>query len=113
MVVRLAPDDFYIRKWLEIRSTNGFVLLLDRISVEKLSLAGVRTEHGGFGQPVYADNLFLGLEYPAGYDGCSYYSGEMTGPRPLRTESAVMGVAHQGMTRAAFMDYISNRQSEI
>jgi len=62
MVVRLAPTDFYTRKWLEIRSTGGFVQFLDRIAVEKFSIAGVKVEHGGFGQPVYADGIFYGLE---------------------------------------------------
>jgi hypothetical protein len=111
MVVRLAPNDFYLRKWLEIRSTDGFVQFLDHIAVEKFSIAGVKSEHGGFGQPVYADSLFYGLEYPASYDGRSYYSGESTGPRPLRTESAVVGVAGEGGTRAAFLEYIDRIRS--
>jgi len=111
MVFHLAAADFYLRKWLEIRSSGRNVVFLDRIGVEKYTIPGVRTEHGGFGQPVYAGNLFLGLEYPAGYNCCYYYSGEVTGPKPLRTESAVLGVARDGLTRSAFMDYIGRIRS--
>jgi len=114
VVFRLGPDDPFLRKHLEIRSPGADKVFLNRIAVETFGLRGVDARLGGFGQPLYADNLFVGLEYPASYNiternqlRCYYYSGATTGKEWLRTEPAVVGVATDGAVRRAFLDYIS------
>jgi hypothetical protein len=119
VVYSLEPEDFYLRKWLEIRSTGKAPVFLDEVWVENLTLPGVTPRLGGFGQPVYADGLFLGLEYPAGVNsagghgriGLSYHPGEVTGDRVYSTERAVLGVAAEGSIRTAFQKYISRIRS--
>lgn len=117
-VYSLGSDDFYLKKWLEIRSTGKAPVFLDQVSVEDLALPGTRVRLGGFGQPLYADNLFLGLEYPGGYNAADRgklrlwsYVGETTGNTTFRSESAVVGVAPEGGVRESFLDYISRIRS--
>jgi hypothetical protein len=114
IIYSLGAADFYARKWLEIRSIAGAPVFLEQVAVEKLGLPGESTRLGGFGQPVYAGNLFLGLEYPAGYNTAQelwYYAGQISDEQTFRTEAAVLGVAADGAVREAFLDYISRIRS--
>jgi len=63
----LGPDDFYMRKYLKVLNQGD---LINEIHVEEFLMRGVRSlRFGGFGQPLFVDRqLFLGLEYPAGYN---------------------------------------------
>ncbi|HZT28913.1 MAG TPA: hypothetical protein VFA33_03450 [Bryobacteraceae bacterium] len=114
LVYSLADQDFYLRKWLEVRSTGDAPVFVEQVAVENLTLPGTRPHLGGFGQPLYADNLFLGLEYPGGYNAAErgrirlwYYVGQTTGREVLRTEAAVIGAAPDGAVRESFFEYVS------
>jgi hypothetical protein len=118
MVVSLGPEDAWVRKHLEIRATGRERVFLDRIIVESFTLRGLEPRLGGFGQPLYADNVFFGIEYPASYNTAegrtarlSYYSGETTSPEPLRSERSVMGVSPDGTVRTSFLKYIDRIRS--
>ncbi|HSB18358.1 MAG TPA: hypothetical protein VLE22_28155 [Bryobacteraceae bacterium] len=118
MVVSLGPEDAWVRKHLEIRATGRERVFLDRIIVESFTLRGLEPRLGGFGQPLYADNVFFGIEYPASYNTAegrkvrlSYYSGETTAPEPLRSERSVMGVSPDGTVRASFLKYVGRIRS--
>ncbi|MBN1670489.1 MAG: fibronectin type III domain-containing protein, partial [Kiritimatiellae bacterium] len=90
--VEMKPDEWFLRKWLEIRRTDTSVVEVDRIDVDSLVLPGPvedfppaefrddrdRRRVGStapdwndlawrpwLGQPVYAGDLFLGVEFPA------------------------------------------------
>lgn len=63
----VRPKDFYMRKQLRVKSKET---LINEIHVECSQLSSAtKCEMGGFGQPLLVDGeLFLGLEYPAGYN---------------------------------------------
>ncbi|MEN6535599.1 MAG: hypothetical protein ABFD89_18190, partial [Bryobacteraceae bacterium] len=118
MIVTLGDEDKWVRKQLEIRSRGSERVFLDRIAVENFTLRAAEPRLGGFGQPVYGDNVYFGVEYPAGYntsDGRNvllyYYSGDTAGPDWLRSEKSVMGVGPDGAVRSAFLDYIGHIRS--
>jgi hypothetical protein len=117
-IYTLGADDFYMRKRLEIRSLGRNPVFLDQIVVDDLELAGAGLRLGGFGQPVFADDLFMGLEYPGGTAGrhagrirVSYTAGDTTGERPIVSESAVLGVAPADRVRTEFQRYVSRIRS--
>ena len=63
----VGATDFYMRKSLKLEAGE---CLVNEIHVESLALRGAhRYRFGGFGQPLFMDDeLFMGLEYPAGYN---------------------------------------------
>lgn len=116
IIHELRAEDFYLRKWIEIRSTAHNPVFLDRVDVEDLRLENASA--GGFGQPVYSGSLFFGLEYPASHNEAagghvllSHYSGETTSERYLASEKAVLGAAAEGAVKSAFQEYVSRIRS--
>ena len=66
-VYTLGADDFYMRKRLEIRSLGREPVFLDQIVVDDLELRRRGLAAGRpSGNPSFADDLFIGLEYPGG-----------------------------------------------
>ena len=61
----IASEDFYIRKYLEVKDTSYGIHFLDKIIVEDLTIENSSYSHGQFGQPVFDNDIFLGVEYPA------------------------------------------------
>jgi hypothetical protein len=114
----LSGSDFYLRKQLAVRSVGRNTHFIDEVALESMRLAGAAFEHGGFGQPLYAGDLFLGVEYPGGYntapDGAIrlwYSCGQTTSNTAFTTERAVLGAAGEGPVRDAFLDYIGRIRS--
>ena len=136
---QISPDDFFSRKWLEITAKNKGIFI-SRIDVERLTIKGVTPvsftgrnfdcSHLGveyslnelnlkpkihLGQPVFADDFFLGLEYPAGHNISDkkgeivlrHYPGKRICPESLRSKTAVIGVSSEGGVKEKFMEYIS------
>lgn len=105
-----------MRKRLAVNSER----LVRRIAVEALVLRGHAFSFGGFGQPIFIDNeLFCGLEYPAGYnlaDGGGQVCLQHFPGRAGIVESkiAVLGAAadrENARVRDAFLDYIDRRRA--
>lgn len=75
---------------------------------------GHNANHQGFGFPVFLEDTFWGLEYPAGYN--HYEAGTMTLRHfPGRTiaqkytsKTAVLGVAEPGKTAERFRQYLNS-----
>jgi hypothetical protein len=118
VVFELAAGVPFLRKHLEIRSPGNSRVFLDKVAVESFRLQGAAPRLGGFGQPVYAGNLFFGVEYPASQNlaegggvRCDYYSGETTGKDWLASEPAVTGVSPDGAVSRTFLDYVSRIRS--
>jgi hypothetical protein len=109
----LAENDFFLRKQLAVRSAGRDTHFIEEIALESMRLAGAAFEHGGFGQPLYAGDLFMGVEYPGGYNTASdgkvriwYYGGQTTSRTAFTTERAVVGAAGPGPVRTSFMEYV-------
>jgi hypothetical protein len=112
----LLDDDFYTRKWLEIALPPG-PTLLKTVDIERLRLHGVSPLLAGpdpkradqyqerltvrLGQPVFAADFFLGVEYPAaensvdpaGWITLRQYVGRALGRQTWTSKKAVIGVA--------------------
>ena len=61
----IAADDFYLRKYVEVKDTSYGIHFLDKIFIEDLIIGNSDYSHGQFGQPVFNNDIFLGVEYPA------------------------------------------------
>ena len=116
LVYELLGGDFYTRKWLEIALPPA-PHLVNTIDVERLRMDGASLFLAGpdprnrdqfqerltvrLGQPVFADNFFLGIEYPAaensidpaGWIALRQYVGRKLGQQTWESKKAVIGVA--------------------
>jgi len=110
---RVSPDKPVMWKWLVIEAYGGKSRIVRHLEVEDFELDGAKAAHQGFGQPVFLDDMFLGLEFPAGYNRCrdgrvdlTHYPGCRL-DRPLTSKKVVWGAAGKGKVRRAFLDYVS------
>jgi hypothetical protein len=130
----LHPDDFYLRKWLEIETSFEVSkrINLHELDVERFKFKGVKVRYGGdsqhnppgwenvrgFGQPLFTHDLFMGLEFPAGYNyinevtdliSLTHYPANGLFDEKLISKKAVIGVsantAHHRV-EDSFKDYI-------
>jgi hypothetical protein len=106
--LHLGANDFFLRKQLAVRSAGRDKQFIEEIALESMRLSGATFEHGGFGQPLYAGDLFLGVEYPGGYNTAPdgrvrlwYYGGQTTSKTAFTTERAVVGAAGPGPVRTS------------
>jgi hypothetical protein len=113
MVYELQPKDFYTRQWLELRVIGTGTYFIDSLAVAKNQWASARFNLGGFGQPLFARDLFLGLEYPTSLNtvaGPTVALASIVGldipPEGFTSEPAVIGVASAGQVHQSFMEYV-------
>ncbi|MDO8682387.1 MAG: hypothetical protein Q7N50_02760 [Armatimonadota bacterium] len=109
----VKPDDFYIRKSLKF--FNGGKKPVQILDVEVENLRFESAQALGIGKPVYAGDLFLGLEYPFGKneqkDGIVtllHHPGKTLNPEDrLTTKVAVIGTTAKGESvEEAFDHYV-------
>ncbi|MFQ6096287.1 MAG: hypothetical protein ACE5O2_01070, partial [Armatimonadota bacterium] len=114
----IADLDFFLRKRLHIRALGETSPTLDWCNVDELS-GDFDVSVGGFGQPAFVnEEMFVGLEYPAGYtqveksdDGTTairlrHYPGKVIGEEPIASRSAVLGVSGRDWIAARFAKYL-------
>lgn len=139
----LGENDSYMTKQIRLYAVNNAEVVIDRLDVEHIQFAdgesikenpviardyseelGKPNRAGyhcrlGQGQPFYMDNnLFAGVEYPAGYNTvnqgmltCYHYPGRTVQPgQPLLSKSTVLGVSKKGEIRKNFFAYIAEKQ---
>src|SRR5271157_3887253 len=114
LVYELNPADFFTRQWLHIAKPQPGTWFLDWLAVAKNEWGVARFTLGGFGQPLFAEDLFLGLEFPTGLNtvtGDEVTLGSNAGVNipdgGYTSESAVIGVAPAGMVHRQFLDYVA------
>ncbi|HUP04378.1 MAG TPA: hypothetical protein VMU19_10340 [Bryobacteraceae bacterium] len=115
LIYELAPDDFFMRQWVRIPRLTAFV---DWAAPAENRWSGAHFTLGGFGQPLFGDDIFLGLEYPtarnsaAGEDvSLGGYVGVDIPARGYTSEPAVMGVAQAGAVHRQFLDYVNRMRA--
>lgn len=113
VLYELHPNSPYMRQWLVLKTTGK--LFLDSVAVARNSWPGASFVLGGFGQPLYANDLFLGLEYPTSYNIASGPSvslssivGMLIPPDGYTSEPVVIGVTAAGMAHSGFMSYVEH-----
>ena len=114
LVYSLGGRDFFTRQWLRLRTTGRGKLFLDSAAPFIGRIGGERWRLGGFGQPLFSRDLFLGLEFPTSINrahGSQVRLGRVVGVnigrRGYRTQPAVIGVAPAGAVHAWFMRYVA------
>ena len=113
-----------LRKVVAVRAVAGPAILLNRIEVERFSTRA-DCELGGLGQPIFiAGCVFMGLEYPAGYNEAKaiaraksptprfdvvlrHLPGKVLTSVFRESKPAVLGVAKEGAVERAFADYLA------
>jgi len=114
LVYGLNPADFFTRQWVHVAKPPQGTWFLDWLAVAKNEWGVPRFTLGGFGQPLFAEDLFLGLEFPTGVNTAA--RAEVTlGNNPginipdagYTSEPAVMGVAPAGLVHRQFLDYVA------
>jgi len=114
LVYEIQPGDWFTRQWLHISKPPQGTYFVDWVSVARNQWGLPHFSLGGFGQPLFADDLFLGLEYPTGLNTATAsdvdlggYVGANIPPEGYTSETAVIGVAPAGMVHQRFLDYVS------
>ena len=121
-----AKAKFYMHKWLEIFSASP-KCNVSVIEVERMKINGVQPSHPSlvYGEntegdgPVYADNFFLGLEFPKqdnsfdnGFIRLRHFPGcDMTEGKPLLSKKSVLGASPDKPLKRlkdCFLEYIDD-----
>lgn len=114
LIYQLKPKNFFTRQWLRLTTTGKGTYFIDSVSVLRDHLSIRHFSQGGFGQPLYGDDLFMGLEYPTSMNivqgttvSLRRYVGVDIPPNGYTSQPAVIGVAgKKDEVHTAFMDYI-------
>jgi len=113
VVYELGQNDFFARRWLELETKTP--LDLRRVEVWAVEVSG-QCSHQGFGEPVFLEDTFWGLEFPAGHNlyehgkvKLIHYPGRRIQGR-WRSKTAVVGVAEPGRLQKRFQQYVASFQ---
>jgi hypothetical protein len=114
VVYELKPDDFFTRQWLTLKKPAQGTDFVDWVSVLKTEFGLPRFSLGGYGQPLFAEDLFFGLEYPTGINRAEAGMVDLGGrvgvnvpEEGFTSEPAVIGVAPTGLVHRQFLDYVA------
>lgn len=114
IVYELGQKDFFVRRWLELESQTP--LDLRRVEAWVVQVPGQCT-HQGFGEPIFLEDTFWGLEFPAGHNlyeegtvKLVHYPGRRVQGR-WTSKTAVFGVAEPGRLLKRFRQYVASFQA--
>ncbi len=115
----VRPEEAFTRQWLQLKTEGPGRLFIHYLNVASNEWPGCNLRLGGFGQPVYADDLFWGLEYPSGisqFSGNVVSSGSYVGTnvpdKGFTSQKAVLGVGMPGQVQQAFFSYIDSIRAQ-
>ena len=105
---------FSMRKWIEFSDSSYGMQFLNRVYVESLTFKRADFSHGQFGQPVFNNDIFMGVEYPTVVNqikGNSVRIGYVVGReiknKPFISHTAILGSSSSKTKLAlAFMKYV-------
>ncbi len=108
------PSRFSMRKWITFSDSSYGIQFLDRIYVVSMTFKNTDFSRGQFGQPVFDNDIFMGVEYPTVVNHIrgnsvriGYVVGREIGKKPFLSHSAILG-SSQSKTKLAltFMNYV-------
>jgi len=109
VIYELGDGAFFLRRRLEVSVKNP--LALRQVDVWLAGLDG-KCSHQGFGEPVFLDDTFWGLEFPGGHNHfaeglvkLSQFPGRTVADRFV-SKTAVLGVAEPGRIARRFRRYV-------
>jgi hypothetical protein len=110
------PHSDYVRQLLRITATNKELPLAEVRMLEFVD-SGAHVEGSVKGSPVVDNTMFLGMEHPLSINSVQNgkVSASILRELPLQagqsiTYSAVLGIAHPGQLRRAFLAYIESER---
>lgn len=114
----LRPGEFYTRQWLVLKTRGVGTYFMDWVAPFRDQAGTGPFRLGGFGQPLYTNDLFFGLAYPTADNRATPISGgervtlgrvvgEDIPAAGYRTQPAVIGVAPEGGVHAQFLHYVN------
>ncbi len=113
LTYELKPDDSYTRQWIGLKTTGQGTFFIDSVAPGKNDWRADNFRLGGFGQPLFSDDLFMGLEYPTSLNTARQSSVSLGGivglnipPEGYESQPAVIGVAAPGHVHQAFLEYV-------
>lgn len=119
LVYEISPGQHVTRQWLHLKTEGRGSLFAHYVAVQSDEWYGVKPRLGGFGQPIYSDDLFWGLEYPSGlnkFDGHEIALGSYVGVKidesGFTTAKAVTGVAAPANVQQEFFAYINSIRAQ-
>ena len=115
LVYELQPDDFFTRQWIRIPKPAGpGTYFLDWVAPARNEWVAPRFSLGGYGQPLFGEDIFLGLEYPTSRNTVSGnevtlggYAGLDIPAEGFTSAPAVMGATPAGQVHRQFLDYVA------
>lgn len=120
-----APDRTWLYKQIQFTNTGNAPFLLRTVELEHFNLTGETVTYavnpafpvlGDWGQPVFTESLWLGVEFPATRTSATpdgtiflrHHPGiEIQPGESYTTKRAVLGAAEPGAVQRAFMDYVA------
>jgi hypothetical protein len=113
LTYELQPGDFFTRQWLTVRKPAQATYFIDSVSVFKAEWGLAHFSLGGYGQPLFTDDLFFGLEYPTATNRADGNVVDLGGRVGLNipdagftSEPAVIGVAPAALVHQQFLEYV-------
>jgi len=113
IVYEQGADSPFVRRRLELASDKP--LDLRRVDAWLVGIEG-KASHQGFGEPVFLEDTFWGLEYPGGHNAyangvvkLTHYPGRTT--RRFTSKTAVLGASEPGRVAQRFQDYVATFQA--
>ena len=115
----LKPEDYYTRQWIEVKPSvkhpRDEIFFIHYLAVFTGSWPSVTNfDLGGLGQPLFGQDVFMGLEYPSGINEANgkdvtlgSYVGLELQEEGFASASAVLGVTLPHRVHHAFMTYIN------
>lgn len=108
------PNNFYMRKWIEVSDSSYGIDFLDKLDVESMSFDKKDFSHGQFGQPVFNDDIFMGVEYPTVENKITgnkiqigYIVGKEIKKDIYKSHTSVLGASSSPVKlEQTFMDYV-------
>ncbi len=82
LIYEIRPGEAYTRQWMRLKTEGAGQLFVHYADVQTNDWHGSSARLGGFGQPIYSDDLFWGLEYPSGinrFEGGTVSLGSFVG----------------------------------
>ncbi len=118
LIYEIAPNDFFTRQRVRISKPEHGTYFIDSIAVASNDWGLPRFSLGGYGQPLFNGDLFLGLEYPTGANraeggavSLAYTIGQDIPEGGYTSESAVIGVAAEGAVHSQFLAYVESMRA--
>lgn len=115
VIYKVFPNNFYMRKWIELSDPKYGTQFLNEIFPISLTFEKKKISHGQYGQPVFNNDIFLGVEYPTvenkidqtGKVMSGYYVGEKITKKEYLSHSSIIGVAASPQKlEQTFMNYV-------